>query len=237
MNAANRSAAVMAQRAPGDVEGDDALRALYRRLDYFPTPPWAARAGAELIRRLDPEARTVWEPACGEGHMAEPFRTYFPTVFASDIHPHGYGEVIDFLDHDIAADGGNLQFDWIASNPPFIAAPDFIRIAQRRTKRGVAMLLRLSFLEGSGRFDVLWGDEPLTVLAPFSERVSMVLGQWDPQAGLATAYAWFIWIKGAAPMPPQPIGPGTRARLWLPDDAARFGAKTDAPLLAAMGGA
>ena len=36
-------------------------------LDYFPTPPWAARAGGELIRRLDPPARTCWEPACGDG--------------------------------------------------------------------------------------------------------------------------------------------------------------------------
>ena len=53
--------AVMAQRR----EPPDAL-------DYFPTPPWATRAlfrhvlpalGIEAIGR-------VWEPACGEGHMA-----------------------------------------------------------------------------------------------------------------------------------------------------------------------
>ena len=53
--------AVMAQRR----EPPDAL-------DYFPTPPWATRAlfrhvlpvlGVEAIGR-------VWEPACGEGHMA-----------------------------------------------------------------------------------------------------------------------------------------------------------------------
>ena len=39
-------------------------------LDYFPTPPWAARAGGELIKQIDPAAGSCWEPACGEGHMA-----------------------------------------------------------------------------------------------------------------------------------------------------------------------
>jgi hypothetical protein len=49
-------------------------------LDYFPTPPWAARAGAELIKRLDPAARSCWEPACGQGHMAHGLADYFAEV-------------------------------------------------------------------------------------------------------------------------------------------------------------
>jgi len=226
------STAVMARRAPELVEADDAQAALYRQLDYFPTPPWAARAGAELIRRLDPDARTVWEPACGAGQMAASFRDYFESVLASDVHSHGYGYLIDFLDPAIPIDPP----DWIVTNPPFRTAPDFIRLGLQRARRGVAMLLRLSFLEGAGRHELLHGAEPLTVLAPFSERVPMVLGRWDPEASSATAYAWFLWMKGAEPRPIMPIVPGTRDRLWMPDDAANFGSKSDAPLLAAMGG-
>ena len=75
--------AVMAGRAPAAVEGDEALTALHRQLDYFPTPPWAARAGAELIRFVDPEARTIWEPACGDGHMAAVLRPA-DTAYVSD---------------------------------------------------------------------------------------------------------------------------------------------------------
>ena len=90
------SRAVMEARAPASVERDDAVTALYRALDYFPTPPWAARAGAELVQRLDPLAKTVWEPACGEGHMAGPLAEYF-SVCASDIHPHGFGLVEETL--------------------------------------------------------------------------------------------------------------------------------------------
>ena len=71
--------AVMAQRAR--VDPDD--------LDFFPTPPWAARAGGVLIKTLDPLAVTCWEPACGGGHMALPLSEYFDDVSISDIHDHG----------------------------------------------------------------------------------------------------------------------------------------------------
>ena len=43
----------MEGRAGSVVEGDDAHTALMRELNYFPTPPWAARAGGELVRSLD----------------------------------------------------------------------------------------------------------------------------------------------------------------------------------------
>lgn len=223
------STAVMARRAAGEIAADDARQALYRQLDYFPTPPWAARAGAELIRRLDPQAGSVWEPACGEGHMAAALSEYF-AVYASDIHDHGFGDRVDFLSDPAAARG----VDWIVTNPPFKVAPAFIRQALRLAKRGVAMLLRLPFLEGCERYELLHGASPLTVCAPFAERVPMTLGRWDPAAASATAYAWFIWIKGAAPMPIIGIPPGTRDRLWKADDAARFGWRAPAGLLEAM---
>lgn len=226
------SFAVMAGRAPDQVEADDAQTALYRALEFFPTPPWAARAGAELLRLVDPEARRIWEPACGEGHMASPLEETFD-VFASDIHPFGYGKTIDFLDveHDR---GWTPNPDWIVTNPPFKAAPDFWKLGMRRARRGVAMLLRLQFLEGNARYRVLHGAEPLTVCATFSERVPMTLGRWDPTATTATGYAWFLWMKGASPQPLRGIPPGTRRRLTRPDDAARFGWKSERGLLDAM---
>lgn len=193
----------MAGRAPGEVARDDAQQALYRQLDYFPTPPWAARAGGELVRHLDPEALTIWEPACGEGHMAAALAESF-LVFATDIHPFGYGEPYDFLGDslepiadflDDAVDRGEVV-DWIVTNPPFRTAGDFIRLGLRRARRGVAMLLRVQFLEGVGRYRLLHGAEPLTACAVFAERVPMTLGRWDPAQASATCYAWFLWRKG-----------------------------------------
>ena len=207
-------------------------------LDYFPTPPWAARAGGELIKRLDPVAKTCWEPACGGGHMAAGLEGYFDEVGYSDVHQYpGMPDdcVRDFLDPDMEV----ADWDWIVTNPPFVRGEAFVRRAWARATRGVAMLLRLSFLEGGARHKLLYEDCPLTVCAPFSERVPMVKGRWDPAASSATAYAWFVWVKpevGVIRAPVLwPIPPGTKARLTRPDDAARFGVEADAPLLDAAG--
>jgi len=200
-------------------------------LDYFPTPPWAARAGGELIRRLDPGDWSCWEPACGGGHMALGLRDYFSSVRLSDIHDHGGGAefLADFLSPDLDA----LEpCDWIFTNPPFVLGDAFVRAAHRRARRGVAMLLRLVFLEGGKRYRLLHEDCPLSVVAPFSERVPMVKGRWDPEASSATAYAWFVWLKDKPPTSARlvPIEPGTRARLSSPDDVLTLNGPAAAPL-------
>jgi hypothetical protein len=211
--------AVMAMRAPTDPAD----------LDYFPTPPWAARAGGELIKRLDPAARSCWEPACGEGHMAHGLADYFAIINQSDVHPYRAGQLVrDFL----APMPTGTVTDWIITNPPFNRAGDFVQLGMDRARRGVAMLLRLVFLEGAKRHFLLYGPNPVTVVAPFAERVPMVKGRWDPEASSATAYAWFIWQKGVPPGPRlEPIPPGTRARLSREGDRARFGVGGPAGLL------
>ncbi len=224
----NRSAAVRQQRAPRHVEGDDDLRKRWRDLDFFPTPPWAARACGELILTLDPDARSVIDPACGQGHFIGPLRQYFESTFASDIHDYGRGfAVADFLAADFEPD----SIDWVATNPPFSQAQAFIERGVAVARRGVLMLCRIALLEGIGRFETLYGGaNPLTVCAPFVERVPMQLGSWDPGLSSASCYAAFVWIKGAAPRPLMPIPPGTRARLWKSDDVARFGTQAPGPL-------
>ena len=213
--------AVMAGRAKKEVATDTPEMRLARTLDFFPTPPWAARAGAELVLRLDPEARVVREPACGRMQMAGPLAETFE-VLPSDVHAwEPSTPVRDWLDAD--AWPAEPDCDWVVTNPPFAIGADFIRLGLQRARRGVALLMRLAFVEGVGRYDLLAGSEPLTLLAPFSERVPMTLGKWSPDASTATAYAWFLWRKGAAPMPTFIIPPGTRARLWQPDDARTYG--------------
>ncbi len=214
--------AVMAQRAP-TLDG----------LDYFPTPPWAARAGAAIIKDLDPEARSVWEPACGGGHMAFALGDYFDQVHVSDIFPHGDHAVGDFLDPDGFPD---VEADWIVTNPPFRLGEAFVRQAWSRARRGVAMLLRLAFLEGAARHRLLYEDCPLDICSPFAERVPMVSGRWDPAASSATAYAWFFWLKPKTGLSAingpllRGINPGTKAKLSRPDDALRFGVAGATPL-------
>lgn len=222
----NTSAAVMQQRAPRHVEGDDDLRKRWRDLDFFPTPPWAARACVELILTLDPDAQSLIDPCCGQGHFIEPAREYLPEIGASDIHDYGKGyRVDDFLGADPP------RADWIATNPPFGKAAEFIARGLEFARHGVLMLCRIALLEGAGRFELMYGGaNPLTVCAPFVERVPMQLGSWDPELHSATCYAAFVFLKGAAPRPIMPIPPGTRDRLWKPTDVARFAVPAPMPL-------
>lgn len=205
-----------------------------RALDYFPTPPWAARAGGELIRAIDPRrgCMSAWEPACGGGHMVAGLEDYLDGIWRTDIHAHdgplGPMKVGDFLDPDFLPD---LQADWIITNPPFKAGEAFVRRAWARAERGVAMLLRLQFLEGAARCR-LFAELPPHTVAVFAERVPMVQGRWDPEASSATAYAWFVWVKPGTPVWAQVeaqgtrmawIAPGAKARLSRAEDLERFG--------------
>lgn len=225
----------MADRAFGEVEGDDPLTAKYRSLDFFPTPPWASRAGAEMIAALDPHAKTIIEPAAGMGHMADALAETFGKVYAFDIHDYGRGyQLADWLDPAL----NWPEHDWLVTNPPFKHAQAFAELGIQRARRGVALLCRLAFIETIGRYRLM---RDMQVFAPFSERVAMVLGRWDPEIGTATAHAWFVWAKpgarginlpGEAFAYPQVrlIAPGTRDRLWRPSDPAQYGELAAKPL-------
>lgn len=227
---ANNTSAVMAQkRAKGDNEGLTDEQRLWKQLDFYPTPPWAGRAGAEVARDLFPGARVVREPACGEMHLAGPLGEYFEEVLPSDVHAHSPNTPVrDWLDDGAWPDEPDC--DLIMTNPPFEIAAEFVRRGLPRARLGVGLLVRTVWIESADRYPLFEGPAPLTQLCPFSERVGMVLGKWDPAAGSATSYSWLFWAKGRDPMPPRWISPGTRDRLWKPDDAMRYGFKEPLPL-------
>lgn len=191
--------------------------------DFFPTPPWATRALVEHVLkhlRRDGQCKfqTAWEPACGHGHMAEPLGEYFKKVYASDLHPYGYGDAgVDFLTTKL--DG----FDWIITNPPFDDVTEkFVLRALELDVTGVAMFVRLQWLETTGRYERIFSKTPPSQVAIFSERVPIHKGRWDPEGDTLTAYIWLLWIKGMPPQPPFWIPPGCSKALTRPDDVARF---------------
>lgn len=214
--------------------------------DFYPTPPWAARAGAEVILELDPAASRGlwWEPACGAGHMAHGLRDYARVVLSDAYRYDPHHAVFDF----VAGQGEPpvAAADWIVSNPPFNAVAPFVRAAQGRARRGVAMLLRVGGLESDERHGLIWGgEEPLTVFAPFVGRVPMHKGFWRPDGSTAAFYAWFVWLKpalrprrfmsrigGRWRAGTREIPSDVKARLTRDDDARLFGASA-----ARMGGA
>lgn len=195
-------------------------------LDFFPTPPWATRALVEKVFprfAIDIPRLALWEPACGEGHMAEVLREYCADVLATDIFDYGYGErPLDFLS-DLEAARLDQGSDLIITNPPFGDKGEaFVLQALKHARVGVAMFVRLQWLETIGRYENIFKDNPPTLIAFFAERVNLCKGRWDPEGGTATAYIWLVWIKGEQSRAPFWIPPGCRESLTKPDDAVRF---------------
>lgn len=158
-------------------------------LDDFPTPPWATRA---LLRYMTEHyfdiGETCREPAANRGYMAKTLEEVFASVEASDVYDYGIGyPVKDFLHDDFK------KVDWTITNPPFVLAMEFINKALNTSNLGVAVILRIAFLEGKKRYLELFKDNPPSHVLQFVERVPMVKGRYDPDASSATAYAWFIW--------------------------------------------
>ncbi|PJR11497.1 SAM-dependent methyltransferase [Sinorhizobium meliloti] len=185
----NTSHAVMAQRfEPADSPDD------------FPTPPWATRALIEHVIGADnARSKTCLEPACGRGYMSRPLAEYFRCVDSADAYSYGFGAVRDFLTYPYEA----RSHDWVITNPPFRLAEEFVARAMTVARQGVAILARTVFLESVGRYESIFRKQPPTVFAQFSERVPMVKGRVDQKASTATGYAWFVWEKSGALLPPR----------------------------------
>ena len=230
MSGQNRSTAVMQRR----VEAPDSL-------DDFPTPPWATRALCEvLINRLGLSLarETVLEPACNRGFMARPLAEYFRTVEASDIHDYGFGAVRDFLPQTLLQPTRIEHAKrpaWCCTNPPFNLAGEFVREGLARVGIGVAMFVRVAWLESEERYRDLFSN-PATrpsYWLQFVERVVLLQGRLvragavDPKTGkkasTATAYGWAIWMIGEQPdwMKTGWIAP-CRQRLERPGDYPEY---------------
>ena len=93
----------------------------------------------------------------------------------------------------------------------------------REARRGVALLLRTSWIEGSERYERIFRKTPPTDVVQYAEHVPMVAGRYDPNAASATSYAWFVWRKGCEGVTHLGwIEPGAKARHFRAEDARRW---------------
>jgi hypothetical protein len=200
--------------------------------DFYPTPPWGARAGAEIVLAIDPAARVAADPCCGAGHMVHGLKDYLPRVVASDLHAYNGNALFDFI-------GGKpypVAVDWFFMNPPFNRLGEFIEAGLAQARRGVACLMRVAGQESGGRFDLMHGPGGHDIFLPFAERLPMHKGRYEPEGSSAAFYAWHVWAKpcvglvkpvvlGAPRAVTVAIPPGTRARLTRDTDAQMFGVR------------
>lgn len=107
--------------------------------------------------------------------------------------------VADFLDVGVVADPAG----WIITNPPFNLAAAFAHKALEHCgDGGVALLVRIAFLESVKRYRELFLHRPPTHIFQFTERVPMLKGRLDRKASSATAYTWLVWRAGELGLKP-----------------------------------
>ena len=152
--------------------------------DFYPTPPEATMA---LMDRETFDGN-IWECACGNGAMSKVMIDKGYKVYSSDLIDRGYGEVgIDFLKAD-------KKVDNIITNPPFNLSTEFTIKALKQANNQVAMLNKLSFLEGLKRRELVFSQKKLKKIWIFSRRVRF------GGNGLM-AFAWFIFDKNYNGLP------------------------------------
>jgi len=160
--------------------------------DYYATDPKAI----DILLENEKFEGSIWECACGGGHLSERLIKNGYDVISTDLVDRGYGETgVDFLLCDKAL-GDN-----IITNPPYKYVQDFCEKAYNLVAKGfkVAMFMKLLHLEGKAR-KKMWLEMPLKTLYVSSSRILCAKsGDFEEMikgGGSATAYAWYVWEKG-----------------------------------------
>ena len=152
---------------------------------FYPTPP----AGTRALLSVEKFSGTIWEPACGEGHMSEVLIGAGYDVISTDLVDRGYGTPrVDFLMESRALAPN------IVTNPPFKLGEQFARKALDLTTGKVALLCRLMWLEGGERRK-LFESAPLARVWVFSKRLGMAKAEVASKGGMVP-FAWFVFEHG-----------------------------------------
>lgn len=157
--------------------------------DYYATDPRAI----DYLLEVESFAPTIWECACGEGHLSKKLMEYGYEVYSTDLIYRGFGVGgMDFLKY-----AGDWNGD-IITNPPYKYGLEFAEKSLEIMRGGgkLAMFLKLTFLEGKKR-RVFFDEFPPVRVHVFSNRIGCAKnGEFEKCSTRAVCYAWFVWEKG-----------------------------------------
>lgn len=164
--------------------------------DFYATDPQSVR---DLLDVADIQGEHFYEPCVGEGHIADVLKEYFPKskVFGSDLINRGYE---DTLIRDFINDNFDMSTDWIITNPPYKYAKEFVDKSLQIANKGVAMFLKIQFLEGQARKKWFKKNPPKYIYV-FSKRQTpwrdgeSLNPKTGKKWGSTMCFAWFIWEK------------------------------------------
>jgi hypothetical protein len=164
-----------------------------RAFDFYSTPAIAVEALLKA-EHFTPNTR-FWEPAAGDGAIANVLRAYGFPVICSDIVERAFPLHFtgDFFTQSKAPAGTTT----IITNPPYRQAQRFAEHALELLP-DVYLLLRLAFYESVRRTELLEHRGGLRVVHVFRRRLPrMHRHDWNgPRSSSSIAFAWFAWRRG-----------------------------------------
>lgn len=170
--------------------------------DFYPTAAPLVTGLLDHVHDILPNHR-VLEPCAGDGAMWQILsQRQSVAVAAGDIAPQ-FDECFqwdatnpdDWEKRDWELEEKLWAQDWTITNPPFNAAEAILDLAYRHSRIGVAMLLRLSFLEPcNGRAH--WLEDhanELRYAIPVNPRPQF---RDDTKSTDNSTVVWLVWLKG-----------------------------------------
>jgi len=158
-----------------------------RAFDFYETPKWQTAA---LRGRLKISG-TVFEPCVGDSSIADEFRDC--CVATNDINSERTAD----WHLDAARPDAWKSFhacDWVVTNPPFNRAFEILTLAHKHARKGVVMLLRLSFLEPTQARSYWLSQTP-----PQAQFILPRCSYTEDGKTDSVTTAWFVWAKGVRP--------------------------------------
>ena len=180
------------------------------KLDFYETHAaltWVLLENLELNGHLGAPV-TVLEPCSGAGAIARVLAgsKQFQEVLTNDLDPAQASDT--HWDATLKSSWEDQRPGWVITNPPFNQAPKILPLAHNASTQGVAMLLRLSYLEpcsdlkrmGSYRGPWLQENPPDQVIIVWPRPKFRA----DTKGNDSVTVGWFIWshLEAEKPYPP-----------------------------------
>jgi len=158
--------------------------------DFYPTNVLLTKP---LLEEVDITGRII-EPCAGDYAIASLLPSEYIT---NDLYPHAEyvcNYNLDATDPAAWQQWEDLEIDWAVTNPPYNRADEIVPLAFEHTKIGVAVLLRLSYLEPcANRADWLKDNSAhLCQIITLNPRPRF---RSDTQNSDNVTVAWMVWRK------------------------------------------
>jgi hypothetical protein len=163
-------------------------------LDFYPTPgllTWALLKSHGFVAWHNQP--TVFEPCNGEGAISDVLKEsdLFRLVDTADID-ETKPAALTMDATDPGAWARSARYDWVITNPPYNQAPAILPLAYDNCRVGMAMLLRLSYLEPCANRASWLAEHPPAKLIVFNPRPQF---RADTGGTDSVTTAWFIWHR------------------------------------------